>query len=383
MSGFRYDEAMIRFIDSGGVTIRVVDSGPPGAPAVLLIHSLGTCLELWDAQAEALARSHRVIRYDLRGHGLSQLGSISLELLAADGLAVLDALGVDSAHVGGISVGGMVAMTLAAAAPARVRSLILCDTALAFPPPQRWRDRAALVRSEGIELIIEDTLARWVSPAYAATPDGRGLRAILGRTSVEGYAATAEMLASVDLSGLKLAARALVIVGERDVSSPPATAHAVAAAIDGARVVVIPGGYHLPLGEHAREVNVAIGAHLGGPVDGARVRAEVLGADHVARTTAAITDLDRDFQAFLTRSAWGEVWGRPHFDRRTRSIVTLAVLAALGRDEEFALHVRAMRNTGATIEDLAELLLHVAVYAGVPAANAAMRLAKRVLAETP
>ena len=384
MSGFRYDEAMIRFIDSGGVTIRVVDSGPPGAPAVLLIHSLGTCLELWDAQAEALARSHRVIRYDLRGHGLSQLGSISLELLAADALAVMDALGVDAAHVGGISVGGMVAMTLAAAAPARVRSLILCDTALAFPPPQRWRDRAALVRSEGIELVIEDTLGRWVSPAYAATPDGRGLRAILGRTSVEGYAATAEMLASVDLSGLKLAMRTLVVVGERDVSSPPQAAHVVAAAIDGARVVVIPGGHHLPLGEHAREVNAAIAAHLGaGPIDGARVRAEVLGADHVARATAAITDLDRDFQAFLTKTAWGEVWGRPHFDRRTRSIVTLALLAGLGRDEEFALHVRAMRNTGATSEDLAELLLHVAVYAGVPAANAAMRVAKRVLAEAP
>ena len=383
MSGFRYDEAMIRFIDSGGVAVRVRVDGPPGAPAVLLIHSLGTCLELWDAQADALARSYRVVRYDLRGHGLSQLGAISLDQLAADGLAALDALGIDAAHVGGISVGGMVAMTLAAAAPARVRSLILCDTALAFPPPQRWRDRAALVRSEGVDLIIDDTLARWVSPAYAATPDGRGLRAILGRTSAEGYAATAEMLATADLTATasRLAVPALVIVGERDISSPPAAAKAIATAIDGARVVVIAGGYHLPLGEHAGDVNAAIAAHLAVPVDGARVRAEVLGADHVARTTQAITDLDRDFQAFLTRTAWGEVWGRPNFDRRTRSIVTLALLAGLGRDEEFALHVRAMQNTGATTEDLAELLLHVAVYAGVPAANAAMRVAKRVLAE--
>ncbi|MDT7952550.1 MAG: 4-carboxymuconolactone decarboxylase, partial [Acetobacteraceae bacterium] len=114
---------------------------------------------------------------------------------------------------------------------------------------------------------------------------------------------------------------------------------------------------------------------------GLRTRRRTLGDAHVDRSLAAITDVDRDFQRFITETAWGGVWTRPHFDARTRSIITLALLAGLGREEEFKLHVRATRNTGATAEDIAELLLHVAVYAGVPAANSAMRLAKQILSE--
>ena len=97
-----------------------------------------------------------------------------------------------------------------------------------------------------------------------------------------------------------------------------------------------------------------------------RVRRQVLGSDHVERASAGITDLDRDFQRFITRTAWGGVWTRPHFDPRTRSLLTLALMAALGHHEEFKLHVRATRNTGATPEDIGELLIHVAAYAGIP-----------------
>ncbi|MDQ7843387.1 MAG: 4-carboxymuconolactone decarboxylase [Armatimonadota bacterium] len=108
---------------------------------------------------------------------------------------------------------------------------------------------------------------------------------------------------------------------------------------------------------------------------GMRVRREVLGEDHVARAQAQQTALDADFQRFITEVAWGSVWARPDLDRRTRSLVTIGILAALGR-EELALHLRASRNTGATPREIAEVLLHVAVYAGIPAANAAFALAK-------
>jgi 3-oxoadipate enol-lactonase/4-carboxymuconolactone decarboxylase len=179
-----------------------------------------------------------------------------------------------------------------------------------------------------------------------------------------------------------------VIVGELDPATPVASAEALRAAIPGAQLVTIPGAAHLPLLDHADASTSAILAFLT-PRDadlaaaGARVRAEVLGAEHVARATAAATTLDRDFQSYITRAAWGSVWGRPHFDRRTRSIVTLALLAGLGHDHELALHIRAMKHTGATHADLSELLLHVAVYAGVPAANTALRIAKQVLEESP
>lgn len=107
---------------------------------------------------------------------------------------------------------------------------------------------------------------------------------------------------------------------------------------------------------------------------GMAVRRSVLGDAHVDRAEAAKTPFDEDFQRFITEGAWGSVWSRPGFTKRERSLVTIALLAALGHDEEIAMHVRATTNTGATPEDLKEVLLHVAVYAGVPAANRAIRI---------
>jgi 4-carboxymuconolactone decarboxylase len=114
---------------------------------------------------------------------------------------------------------------------------------------------------------------------------------------------------------------------------------------------------------------------------GMRVRREVLGDAHVDRAQANQTAFDAAFQHFITEAAWGSVWSRPDLDRPTRSLITIAILAALGRSEELGLHLRASRNTGATPEQIAEALLHVAIYAGVPAANSAMALAKGILAQ--
>ncbi len=111
---------------------------------------------------------------------------------------------------------------------------------------------------------------------------------------------------------------------------------------------------------------------------GMQVRKEVLGSEHVERALARTTDFDADFQRFITETAWGSVWARPDLDRRTRSLVTIAILAALGR-EELALHLHASRAIGIDPHEIAEVLLHVAVYAGVPAANAAFSLAKKEL----
>jgi 4-carboxymuconolactone decarboxylase len=112
-----------------------------------------------------------------------------------------------------------------------------------------------------------------------------------------------------------------------------------------------------------------------------KVRRKVLGDAHVDRASASATPFDADFQQFITETAWGDVWSRPGLDHRTRHLITLAVLAALGREAELELHVRATRNTGVTPDELKEVLLHVAVYAGVPAANSAFAAAKRVYAQ--
>ncbi|MGH2505401.1 MAG: 4-carboxymuconolactone decarboxylase [Ktedonobacterales bacterium] len=112
---------------------------------------------------------------------------------------------------------------------------------------------------------------------------------------------------------------------------------------------------------------------------GMRARREVLGDAHVERAQARTTPLDTDFQQFITEVAWGSLWARPDLDRRTRSLITISILAALGRQEERALHLRATANTGATPHDVAEALMHVAVYAGIPAANSAFALARQEL----
>jgi 4-carboxymuconolactone decarboxylase len=116
--------------------------------------------------------------------------------------------------------------------------------------------------------------------------------------------------------------------------------------------------------------------------DGMRVRREVLGDAHVDRAVAGTTRFTAPFQDLITRYAWGSVWSRPGLDRRTRSAITLALLAALGRDEELAMHVRAARRNGLSPAEIGEVLLHTAVYAGVPAANSAYAIAQRVLDES-
>lgn len=114
---------------------------------------------------------------------------------------------------------------------------------------------------------------------------------------------------------------------------------------------------------------------------GMATRRAVLGDAHVDRAEASKTDFDAPFQALITEGAWGSVWSRPYWEKRQRSIVTIALLAALGHDEELAMHVRATRNTGATKEDLREAMMHVAIYAGVPAANRAIKVIKQAYAE--
>ena len=127
---------------------------------------------------------------------------------------------------------------------------------------------------------------------------------------------------------------------------------------------------------HARATRVAKERYEAG----SKVRRKVLGAAHVERATAAQTDFDADFQRFITETAWGSVWARPGLDLRTRHLITIAILAALGREHELALHLKSIRNTGTSEADVREALLHVAAYAGIPAANAAVARAKEIFA---
>jgi 3-oxoadipate enol-lactonase/4-carboxymuconolactone decarboxylase len=248
----------------GELIVHYVEQGPPDAPVLLMLHSLGTNLHVWDPQARALSRHFRVIRPDIRGHGLTEVtaGPYAMAQLAQDALGLLAALGVRRAHVAGISIGGRIAMEMASQSPGSVESLILCDTALAFPPTELWQQRADAVRSGGMEAIAGPVLARWV--VDSARPDSRGLRLMLLRTPTEGYAGAAEALrdATPDSVLGRIAYPTTILVGEQDSSTPLAAAHAIHAAIPGSRLTIIPGGAHIPTFECSNAVTEAIRSAL-------------------------------------------------------------------------------------------------------------------------
>jgi 3-oxoadipate enol-lactonase/4-carboxymuconolactone decarboxylase len=379
------------FLKLGDIVVHAAVEGPEEAPPLLLLHSIGTCMQVFAPQVETLCRTHRVIRMDLRGHGLSGVtdGDYSMELHADDALALLDALGIRQAHVLGLSIGGRIAMQLAAQAPDRVLSLILMDTALEFLPPKAWQDRIEAVMEIGTRALVEVVMPRWV--ADPALPSSQGLRQMLLRTDRRGYAGSAAALRDARAAQVAghITCPTTVLVGSVDIATPPEVARDVQAAIPGSRYAEIEGAGHLPTLEFPEASTAAILAHFAalappaGREAGLAIRKAVLGEAHVARASGNVTPLDAAFQDWITANVWGGIWTRPGLTRHTRSLLTIAMMAALARHEELELHIRATRNTGVTPEEIGEVLLQVGAYAGVPAANAALKIAKAVLKETP
>jgi 3-oxoadipate enol-lactonase/4-carboxymuconolactone decarboxylase len=250
------------FVRVNGITMHVQLRGELGAPPVLLLHSLGTALQLWDGVAELLSTHYRPVQIDLRGHGLTSVprGSYTIDDMAADVAGALEAMNIAEMHIVGASLGGAVAQRLGVTLRGRVRSLVLLGTATSFPPPDLWLNRAAAVRNTGIEQFIESSVTRWVSAASLGTPAADGLRAMLRRTDPEGYAASAEALATVNLAEdtASLDLPTLVMVGEADHSTPIGTASGLRDAISGARLKTLPGLAHLPPAEAPAEVAAAI-----------------------------------------------------------------------------------------------------------------------------
>jgi 3-oxoadipate enol-lactonase len=225
--------------------------GPAEAPPLVLGASLGTDTTLWCPQLPSLAGRLRVIRYDHRGHGRSPVpaGPYRIDQLGADLLALLDRLGLARVHLGGLSLGGMVGMWLAAHAPHRVDRLVLLCTAARLGPAQAWAERAAMVRAHGMAAIADAGLARWFTPGFAERHPrtvARWREVLLG-TPAEGYAACCEAIQVMDLLPVlpRIQAPTLVIAAREDPATPPEHAERIAAAIPGARLELLADAAHL------------------------------------------------------------------------------------------------------------------------------------------
>ncbi len=241
---------------------------PEDAPVVVLSNSLGTTHAMWDPQVPALAERFRVVRYDTRGHGSSPVpqGPYSIDDLADDLLALLDRLGVEKAHVVGLSLGGMTAMRLAARNPERVdRLVVLCTSAL-LGPAQGWLDRAATVRAHGTSAVAEPVVERWYTAAHAqAHPEQvAAARAMVAAQSAEGYASCCEAIATMDLTAdlADITAPTLAVAGADDAATPPDHLERIAESVKDGRLLVVPQAAHIASQEQPDVVTRAVLEHL-------------------------------------------------------------------------------------------------------------------------
>ncbi|MBL1115239.1 4-carboxymuconolactone decarboxylase [Streptomyces sp. 110] len=417
-------------------TLKYLVNGPEEAPVLVLGPALGTTWHMWDRQIPELSRHWRVLRFDLPGHGGAPAHPApSVAELAARLLATLDQLGVERFGYAGCSIGGAIGAELALRHPHRVGSLALVSASPRFGTADSFRQRGVVVRTNGLDPIARATPERWFTAGFAAAQPAIVEWAVqMVRTTDPGcYIAACEALAAFDIRAelSRIGVPTLVVAGADDQVTPPADARVLVAGIADARLALVPGASHLTPVEQPMAVTDLLVRHFSSswqspdhptgmtaipapppkpvlsPVppgaevveyghnvpepfldaradaydQGIKVRREVLGDAHVDRAQSLADEFTGDFQDFITRYAWGEVWTRPGIDRRIRSVVTLTALAARGHLDELAFHTRAALRNGLTPTEIKEVLLHTGVYCGVPTANSAFAVAQRIIRE--
>ena len=242
-----------RFADIGGTVLhyalRSARSGAADAPVLVCLNSLGTDMRIWDGVA-AHFPDHQVLRLDKRGHGLSSGTAESITQLAQDVAALMDQHGLRDAVVCGISVGGMIAQSLAVQRADLVSKLVLCCTGMRIGSPEMWNSRIAAVESEGLESIADAVMGRWFAPSYKSKQPNawHGYRAMLSRTPAEGYTAVCRAIRDIDLTSAAgaLAMPTLVVAGSFDLSTPVETVQSLADALPNTKLHVFDDVGHLP-----------------------------------------------------------------------------------------------------------------------------------------
>jgi 3-oxoadipate enol-lactonase len=257
-------------ITANGITINYVLEGPATGPVVTLSHSLATNLAMWDPQLPALASRYRVLRYDTRGHGKTDVpdGPYSLEQLAEDARALLQALGIARTHFIGLSMGGFIGQILALKYPAMLQSLVLCDTTSRVPPEARsnWVERIRVAESQGMEPHVEPTIGRWFTGPFREQRADvvNPVRGMIRGTNPRGYIGCCHAIAALDLTDRLSAVRTptLIIVGEDDPATPVAASRTIQERIKGSELVILKAASHLSNMEQAEAFNRAVTTFL-------------------------------------------------------------------------------------------------------------------------
>lgn len=256
------------FVRAADLVVHYALDGSPDAPVVMLANSLGTNFHMWDAQVLELARSHRVLRYDMRGHGLTDTtpsgdgGAVTVARLADDAMALLDALAIGRVRFIGLSIGGMVGQRFAAEFSGRVESLVICASGSRIGTAAGWNERIATVESEGLASIAGAGMRRWFTDrAHAERPDLiRGFANMLTRTPASGYLGGCAAVRDADLrvDDARILCRTLIVAGAEDPTTTPAMGAEMRDAIPGAELLVLDAASHMLCAERPEATNTAL-----------------------------------------------------------------------------------------------------------------------------
>jgi 3-oxoadipate enol-lactonase len=254
----------MHFVETNGIRIHYRIDGPADGPVIVLSNSIGTDLSVWDGVAEGLQSRFRVLRYDSRGHGKSDVpsGPYTIAMLGADVTGMLDRLGLSKVHFCGLSLGGMVGMWLATNRPERIASLVLCNTAACVPPPEGWDARANAVRANGMEAIKPAVLERWLSDGFRTreTAAVARLLAMVEASPPDGYIGACAAIRDMDQRQTiqAISAPTLVVAGSKDIATSPEALRFIAANLaNKARYVELDCG-HMSSVEKPAELSAEI-----------------------------------------------------------------------------------------------------------------------------
>ena len=258
----------MNFLAANGIRLAYRIDGPEDAPVLVLVNSLGTNLQMWEPQMAQFRRALRVVRYDCRGHGASDapVEAYTLEQLGRDLLGLLDALQIERAHICGLSLGGMVALWLAANAPERVDRAVFANTAARIGAAEGWTTRIALVSAGGMSAVGEMVLARFLSERFRRQHPEVALQIqdMLEATNPQGYIGACAALRDADLRATLPAiyVPSLIIVGEEDQATPPAQAQELHSTIKRSKLVMLREAAHLSNVEQSEAFSIAVLAFL-------------------------------------------------------------------------------------------------------------------------
>ncbi len=361
-------------------------TGTPNSPVLILSNSLGSTYRMWDDLIPFLTPYFRVLQYDTRGHGLSDIpkGAYEISQLGQDVVNLMDDLAIEKAYYCGVSMGGLTGQWLAVNASDRFHKICISNTAAKIGDQARWDERVTAIQKDGFGPLMEMTMKIWFSPAFGqdSTERLRMFEAMFLENHVEGYGNCCFAIGGADfrsdLSKIKLPI--LVLTGDEDPVTNVKEAEYLQKHIPGSKLVVLPGRHLVNAEAPQLYAETLIDFFIGSDTydKGMHVRKTVLGTEHVTRAEQNRNSFNEDFQDLVNEVPWGRIWTRPGLDKHQRSLITLATMIALNRKEEFKMHIKAAFNNGVTKEELKEVILQSAIYCGFPAALDGFRAAQEV-----